>query len=68
MTINIKNLPLQVRIKDAADLMSYSESKIYKLIQSKEIRTVGKGRLRRIPTQELLLYMKKQGYEINDSD
>lgn len=68
MTINIKNLPLQVRIKDAAGLMSYSESKIYKLIQSKEIRTVGKGRLRRIPTQELLLYMKKQGYEIDDSD
>lgn len=68
MTIDTKRLPLQVKIKDAATLMSFSESMIYRLIQAKEIQTVGKGRLRRIPTAELLRYMKRQGYEIDDSD
>lgn len=62
-TDNTKALPLQVRIKEAARLLDYSESMIYKLLKERKIRSVGSGRLRRIPTAELLRFQKEQGYD-----
>lgn len=45
--------PLQVSIKRAAELLGYSQATIYNLIQRGELRSVGTGRLRRIPLSEL---------------
>lgn len=39
---------LQVTIREAADLLSYDERTIRRLVERGELRAVGRGRLRRI--------------------
>jgi excisionase family DNA binding protein len=44
---------LQVKIKDAANMLAFSERMIYELLRRGELKSVGTGRLRRIPVAEL---------------
>lgn len=46
-------IPLQVSIKEAARLLSYSESTIYAMLARGEIKSIGRHKLRRIPVDEL---------------
>jgi len=51
--------PLQVTIKQAAQRLRYSERTIYTLLKAGEIRSVGRGRLRRIPLDELRRWQER---------
>ena len=55
----IKKERLQVSIREAAQLLSYSERTIYALLQHGELRSVGRGRLRRIPLDELRAWQQR---------
>jgi excisionase family DNA binding protein len=50
---------LQVTIAEAAQLLSYSTRTIYKLLARGELRSVGVGRLRRIPLDELRRWQRE---------
>jgi excisionase family DNA binding protein len=45
--------PLQVTIREAAQLLRYDERTIRRLIAHGELRAVGRGRLRRIAVSDL---------------
>jgi excisionase family DNA binding protein len=45
--------PLQVRIQEAARLLSYDERTIRRLLDRGELRAIGRGRLRRIALADL---------------
>lgn len=53
------NNRLQVSIHEAAELLTYSERTIYTLLQRGELRSVGRGRLRRIPLDELRAWQQR---------
>lgn len=53
------NNRLQVSIREAAELLTYSERTIYSLLQRGELRSVGQGRLRRIPMDELRAWQQR---------
>lgn len=50
---------LQVRIDEAGELLGYSRRTMFNFIQRGEIRTVGKGRLRRIAVEELRRWQQR---------
>lgn len=50
---------LQVNHKDAADLLSISERLLYYRTKSGEIRSTGKGRLRRYAVADLRAWMER---------
>jgi excisionase family DNA binding protein len=50
---------LQVSIREAARLLAFSERTIYSLLQRGELRSVGQGRLRRIPIAELKSWQER---------
>jgi excisionase family DNA binding protein len=45
--------PLQVTIREAAQLLRYDERTIRRLVQRGELQAVGRGRLRRIAVSDL---------------
>lgn len=45
--------PLQVSIYEAARLLGYGKSTVYVLLARGELKSVGRGRLRRIAIEEL---------------
>lgn len=53
---NLRVLPidrLQVSVDEAAHLLGYSKRTVYEMMERGELRSVGRGRLRRIPIDEL---------------
>jgi excisionase family DNA binding protein len=50
---------LQVSIREAARLLSFSERTVYALLERGELRSVGQGRLRRIPVDELRRWQQR---------
>jgi excisionase family DNA binding protein len=50
---------LQVSIREAAELLSYSERTLYSLLERGELRSVGRGRLRRIPLDEIKRWQQR---------
>jgi excisionase family DNA binding protein len=55
--------PLQYSLKDAARLLSMSRRTIERLIARRELATVGRGKLRRIPIGELLAWQERNRSE-----
>jgi excisionase family DNA binding protein len=51
--------PLQVSIEEAARMLRYSKSTLYMLLQRGELRSVGRGRLRRIAVEELRRWQQR---------
>jgi excisionase family DNA binding protein len=51
--------PLQVTLKEAARLLAYDLRTIHRLISRGELSSVGEGRLRRVPVQELRDYQQR---------
>jgi excisionase family DNA binding protein len=51
---------LQVRIAEAAELLSISERHLRRLMASGEIRSVGRGRLRRVAIAELRRWQQQE--------
>jgi excisionase family DNA binding protein len=45
--------PLQVTIREAAELLRYDERTVRRLIERGELRAVGQGRLRRLALADL---------------
>ena len=50
----------QVTIKRATELLGYSRAHLYKMMDRGEIRSVGQGRLRRIPLAELQRWQQQR--------
>ncbi len=50
---------LQVKIDEAARILGYSRATVYNLITRGEIKTIGKGRLRRVAVAELMRWQKR---------
>jgi excisionase family DNA binding protein len=51
--------PLQVTINVAAQMLGYGKSTLYELLAKGEIKSVGKGRLRRIAVAELRRWQRE---------
>ena len=52
--------PLQVTIKEAARLLSLGERTIYRLLDTRQIVSVGSGRRRRVLYTSLLTYQQRE--------
>lgn len=52
--------PLLVRPEEGADLARVSRSQFYKMLATKEIRSIKVGRLRRIPVSEIEAWVARQ--------
>lgn len=50
---------LQVTIAEAARLLSYSKRKVEQLLQKGELKSVGRGRLRRVAIEELKRWQQR---------
>jgi excisionase family DNA binding protein len=55
--------PLQYTVEDTARLLSLSKRKVYQLIATGELESVGTGRLRRIPYDTILAYLHRHRNE-----
>lgn len=54
-----QQMPLQVTIAEAARLLSYSKRKVEQLLQRGDLKSVGRGRLRRVAIKELERWQKQ---------
>ena len=50
---------LQVTIGEAAEMLGYCVSTIYNLLSRNELRSVGRGKMRRIPIAELKAWQQR---------
>jgi excisionase family DNA binding protein len=50
---------LQVTVAEAARLLSFGKRTLYRLVQSGELPSIGRGRLLRIAISDLLAYQER---------
>ena len=53
------NLPLVLRVKDLAEILSISQNMAYALVRSGQIRSIRTGRTYRIPKDAVIEYLNK---------
>ena len=56
---SFENLPLVLRVKDLAEVLSISQNTAYALVRSGQIRSVRTGRTYRIPKDAVIEYLNK---------
>ena len=56
---SFENLPLVLRVKDLANVLSISQNTAYALVRSGQIRSFRTGRTYRIPKDAVIEYLNK---------
>jgi excisionase family DNA binding protein len=51
--------PQQVTIAEAAELLSYGKRTVYRMVQSRELPSVGEGKMRRILIADILAWQER---------
>lgn len=63
MSHNSGLMPLQITVKEAARILGYSQRTIYRLLDRRELQSVGRGRLLRVDYASVEAYHQHQRAE-----